>query len=416
MPTSACPIEEAPLPKEVIVPLMQHFGRRARPTVKQGDTVLAGQLIGEADGSFSANIHSPISGEVTALCRHPSPIGMSVLSVIIKADGDQRVQRMSTIQNPTKEQTIMRVKDAGIVGQGGAMFPSHIKLSPPSDCTIDTLVINGAECEPYLCADQRLMVEKTEELIRGIDLIKTALGIERAFIAIEKNKQDAIRALRLKATNAKVVALPTSYPQGAEKILIKKITGREVPPGKIPCNVGAVVFNVGTAFAIARAVDQGMPLVERIVTVCGAVEHPANLRVRIGTPFSDLLEHFGARTYEKVICGGPMMGISQGSLDVPVIKGTTGVLVLDNAESPPETTCIRCGRCLRNCPVNLAPTTLAHYIKNNRIDESKENGLLNCFECGACSYGCPSKIPLVHYFKYGKALIARRAQGKKAAA
>ncbi len=418
--TADKPIRKAGIPEVLYVPLQQHAGAPASPLVKRGDKVLAGQKIGEINGFISANIHAPTSGKVKNILDHPHPVaGRSTPAVIIEADGEDswvELKEREDYLNTAPSDIVEIVREAGIVGMGGAAFPTHVKLSPPADKPIEFVIINGAECEPYLTADDRLMREYADEIADGSYLVLKAVNARRGFVGIENNKPEAIKEMRRafkKFPQFEVVELPTKYPQGSEKHLIKAILGREVPSGGLPMDVGVVVQNVGTARAIYQAVRFGRPLIERVTTLTGdAVAGPGNYMVRIGTPFRSLIEEGGGFKEDpaKVINGGPMMGIAQYSLDVPVIKGTSGIVVFSakNVVLTQEGPCIRCGRCLDVCPMFLMPTTMAKLIKAGRFDDARKIGLFDCIECGSCSYVCPSNIPLVQYFKYGKAELRLR--------
>jgi len=371
-------------------------------------------------------VHSSVSGKVVAIEPRLHPGGQQVVSVVIESDGrdalDESIKPQGDIDSLSKDAIIDIIKEAGIAGLGGAAFPTHVKLLPPPDKKIDLVIINGAECEPYLTCDHRLMVEKPEDVVYGTRAIMKALGVDKAVIAIENNKADAIAAI-LKAASAypniDVVALKTKYPQGAEKQLIKALTGKEVPSGGLPSDVGTVVDNVGTAAAIAKAIKTGMPLIERVVTVTGkGIKEPKNLLARIGTPFAQLIEQCGGFSGQpgKVIMGGPMMGIAQFSLDVPVIKGTSGILVLNEqeAETPAAQTCIRCGRCVEACPMNLLPLFISQYALAGMYDKAEQYYALDCIECGCCSFECPAKRPLVESIRLAKrAILAKRRKAKQ---
>jgi electron transport complex protein RnfC len=415
-PTRLKPIEVAPLPQRVYILLSQHTGAPSKPVVKKGDQVRTGTVIGEPGGTISVPTHSSISGVVADCVELPHPLtGRPTLTVLIDGDGNDTLDDTIKEQNHsqiTPQEIIAAVRQAGIVGLGGAAFPTFFKLSPPREKPVDTLIINGCECEPFLTADHRLMLEKPGEIIAGTKFIAQALGVERVYIAIEDNKPDAIQALREAAegTGFRIVQLKTRYPQGAEKQLIKACLNREVPSGGLPADVGCIVQNVGTAFAVRNAVSFHRPLYERVVTVTGpGVREPKNLWVRIGTPVKNLIEFCGGYQGEpkKIIMGGPMMGIALGSDTVPVLKGTSGILVLNEVQELPEQDCIRCGRCIEACPMGLAPTRLNYSIRAKRWQQAKAEHLLDCIECGCCAYVCPAKIRLVHSFKFGKAEIAR---------
>ena len=417
-PTQASMILDMPLPEKVIIPLSQHTGAPAEPIVSVEDEVKAGQKIGEAQGYVSVPVHASISGKVTAIEPHLHPLGGELPAIVIEGDGqDNWAERPPGAEIGPQSDTkllLEAIREAGMVGLGGAAFPTHVKLAPPEGKLIDTFILNGAECEPYLTADHRLMVEKTDQIINGANLIFKILGCKRGFIGIEANKPDALATMRERVRNEPnfdVVTLQVKYPQGAEKQLIFAIAKREVPSGGLPLDVGCVVQNVGTAKAVNDAIVDGKPLVERVVTVTGPiVNEPQNLMVRIGTPFSALLKRCGGTSQEpgKLIMGGPMMGLAQASAEVPVIKGTSGLLVLpaDQALIPEPQACIACARCVDTCPMKLVPTELAKLIQQARYKEAENLGVLDCMECGTCSYVCPSKINLVHLFKFAKAKIS----------
>ncbi len=408
-------IETMPLPEKVIIPLQQHIGSPAEPIVQKGDSVKTGQPVGKCNSFVSVPPHASISGTVTAVEPRPHPLGTDVLSVVIESDGnDKWVSSIKFDKDYMKlsvDDMKNRIQKAGLAGMGGAAFPTHVKLSPPKDKPVDIFILNGAECEPYLTSDHRLMLERTDEILKGLKIIMKILNLKRAIIGIEKNKQDAIKIMRAKTASTKsisVVSLNVKYPQGAEKQLIKALTGREVPPGKLPMDVGCLVHNVGTSLAIYDAVSSNKPLIERVVTVTGpGIKTPKNLLVRIGTPFKNLIDFCGgySETAGKLINGGPMMGISQVTDEVPVIKGTSGILVLGKKDSDlkPEGVCICCARCVDVCPMRIMPNHIATYVEYGRYDEARSMGLLDCIECGTCSFICPAKRNLVHWIKFGKA-------------
>ncbi len=412
-------IKDMPLAAEIVIPLSQHAGAPAEPLVKKGDKVLRGQKIGEAKGFISACIHSSTSGEVTDVKNYPHPLGRNVISVFIKPDGEDKWACLPSgedLEKISKEDIISRIKEAGIVGLGGAAFPTHVKLSPPKGSKIDTLIINAVECEPYLTADYRLMLEETEKVILGTRIFLKALGIERAVIAVESNKPKAIQKLSSligKDKQIELMVMETKYPQGSEKQLIEALTKREVPIGKLPLDVGVVVQNVGTACASVDAVIGGRPLIDRVLTVTGSnVKQPSNLRVRLGTKFSDVISFCGG-TFEdpkKVIMGGPMMGIAVPGIEVPVIKGTSGILLLKNSEVSFEEPgpCIRCGKCVDVCPMGLAPGRFVEYGETKDLDSALEDSIMNCMECGSCSFSCPARRPMVHWIKLVKSQIAKQ--------
>jgi electron transport complex protein RnfC len=412
--TEKLAIEHLLIPQKVIIPLSQHIGAPAKPVVKKGDRVLLGQMIGEASGFVSSTIHSSVSGIVQTVGPFSHPSGKQVIAVEIENDGLDEPVAFTPFENwrdVAPGELIQKVQAAGIVGMGGAGFPTHVKLSPPSNKTIDTLIINGAECEPFLTADHRLMLERTEHLLTGILILRKILNASNCFIGIEENKADAIDTIMSmlndqKFKEIKLARLKVKYPQGGEKQLITAITAREVPSGGLPMDAGCVVQNVGTAIAVYDAVIQGIPLFERVITVCGpVVKNPKNFLVRIGTPIRMLLE--AATTdlsvAKKVIMGGPMMGNTQSDLDAPVIKSTSGIVVLDTVQSAVrQYPCINCGHCVRACPIHLIPSRLAKFVEKEKTEEAIEWNIMDCIECGSCTYVCPSKINLVHFMQLGK--------------
>lgn len=415
--TSQIPIKEMPLPKTVVIPLSQHTGSASRPTVKPGDFVKTGQLIAEATGFVSANLHASVSGMVRAIEPHPHPCGYNVESIIIDSDNNDEAVgfKERDYEKLRPEEIIEIIKDAGIVGLGGAAFPTYVKLLPPKEKKIDSVIINGCECEPFLTADHRVMIEHTEEVLKGLKIIMKVLNVQNGLIAIEDNKNDAIKEFSelLKAQkNIKVVRLKSRYPQGAEKMLIKAILNREVPSGGLPFDVGCLVQNVQTAMAIYQAVCKGKPLYERIITVTGNVKKPANLKVRIGTLISEIIDFCGgfAGEVKKVIIGGPMMGIAQSNLNVPVVKGFTGLVILTEKESRSyeSSNCIRCGSCIDVCPMCLVPMMISRLVEKKTYDGLKDYRPTDCIECGCCAYVCPAKIHLVQNIKMAKALIIQK--------
>jgi len=418
------PVETAPLPDRIIVPLSQHIGAPAKPLVKKGDQVKAGQAVAEAAGFVSAPIHASTSGTVKKIDLFPHPMGTLQPAIEIEVDGDDSwIEGLEGFDDPfTADPTALRKKivECGIVGLGGATFPTHVKLSPPPEVSIDSIILNGVECEPYLTADHRLMLESPEKILNGLKVILTIFGLDRGYVGIEMNKPDAIELMDRLAKEkgfAAVVPLQVKYPQGAEKQLIKAVLDREVPSAALPMAVGAVVQNVATAAAIWDAAASGRPLVERILTVTGpGINEQKNLRVRTGTPIKHLVDLCGGLTQDaaKVILGGPMMGISQHTLDVPAIKGTSGILCLTKsmaAKSEPPGPCIGCGRCVDACPMALMPTTIRSYIEHDMVAEADEYDALDCMECGSCSFGCPARLPLVQSIRYAKGrVLARRRE------
>lgn len=425
------PIETMPPPKQVVIPLSQHTGAPAKPVVAVGDEVKAGTLIAEPVGMISAAVHSSIAGKVKGIEHWVHPVlPVPTKAVIIEAaetdELDPAIKPRSEreIENLTPEEIRNIVRDAGIVGLGGAAFPTSVKITPPKDAEIDTLIINGAECEPFLTADDRLMREKPEGIIRGARILAKVLGLEGACIAIEHNKPEAIRIVSEAASKvwpaAEVLTVRTKYPQGAEKQLISAILGREVPAGGLPFMVGVVVQNAGTAFAVYEAVAKRKPLYERVITVTGpGIAEPKNLLVRIGTIAADVIEYCGGLTPSatKFISGGPMMGIAQSTLEVPIIKGTSGMLFLDGSRSlfkvSEEVNCLRCGHCVGICPMKLVPAEIARMAEYEKLEAAERWGILDCMECGSCAFVCPSGRRLVQWIKYGKMLIFAERSRKK---
>lgn len=415
------PIEELKVPDRVVVPLSQHIGAPCEATVSPGDKVGKGDRVGQATGFVSVDVHAPISGVVKAVGLFPHPLGRPLPAVEIESDGEDtwtdKLKPHEDSMDLSPEALKEIIRDMGIVGMGGAAFPTHVKFSPPKEKPIDTLIINGAECEPYLTADHRLMLEETENIIEGTRIAMRILGVNRGIIAIESNKPDAIEKMKVLTEDIpelEVVGLKVRYPQGAEKQLIKTLLNREVPfSGGLPMDVGVIVQNVGTLSAIYKAVRFGRPLIERITTVTGSgVREPKNLRARIGTPIKALIEACGGVTSEvgKIIMGGPMMGVSQYSLEVPVVKGTSGILVqpLSEVEEGVAHPCIRCGSCVRACPARLMPTTLGVLAQLDMFEEAQRYDVMDCIECGCCNYVCPAKIPLVQLLRYAKAEVLTR--------
>jgi electron transport complex protein RnfC len=410
------PVEALPLPARVCIPLSQHTGAPSKAVVTKGDSVRTGTLIGEPAGRISAATHSSVSGTVADVSDLPHPLtGRRGPAVVIDSDGADALDdniRERDYSVFTTEQMVEAIRMAGIVGMGGAAFPTYFKLAPPKEKPIDILLLNGCECEPFLTSDHRVMLEDTAEVVEGAQIMARVLGVKDVVVAVEDNKPDAIKALSSAAGNSgiKVKALKTKYPQGAEKQLIKACLGREVPSGGLPMDVRCVVQNVGTAVAVRQALKFNRPLYERVTTVTGpAVKEPKNLRVRIGTPVKDLIAYCGGYQGEigKVVMGGPMMGIAVDADDVPVVKGTSGVLVLPLAATVfEEHDCIRCGRCIEACPMGLAPLRLSNLARRRKFEAAKDENLRDCIECGCCAYACPARIRLVHQIKFAKSELA----------
>ena len=419
-------IQNMEVPAQVVVPLGQNLGAPSKPLLKRGDKVKTGQLIAEAGGFISSCVHSPVSGTILKLDNIMDVSGYRRPAFIIKVEGDEwmaDIDRSDTLVekfNLTSEEIISKVKNAGIVGMGGAAFPTHVKLMVPPGKKADYLIINGVECEPYLTADHQLMLEKGNEIIVGTKILMRALKVEKAVIGIENNKPDAITLmteLAAKEEGISVQPLKVKYPQGGEKQLIKAITGREVPSGKLPIEVGCVVQNVGTTFAVYEAVTKNKPLIERVVTVTGKkLKNPSNLKVRIGTSVKELVEMVGGlpENTGKIIGGGPMMGKALATLDVPVVKGTSGILLMPESASHRvvESPCIRCSRCTQVCPMGLEPFLLSRLARIANYEVAEREKVMDCIECGSCQYTCPANIPLLDYLRLGKnkvgALIRER--------
>ena len=422
--SASAPISEPPLPAKVTIHLSQHIGSPSTPVVTVGTEVLTGQIIAEASGFVSINQHASISGKVTAIDRFPHPCGTTSLAIQITGDGkDNWVEQSDDedfLQLPAGE-IKSRIAAAGICGMGGAGFPTHVKLSPPEDKPIDTVILNGVECEPYLTSDYRLMLEQGSEIISGLKLIMKTVNAKKGIIGIEANKPEAIALMQklLKGeSNLEVVGLKLRYPQGAEKQLIYAATKRKVPAGGLPMAVGVVVQNVGTAFAVYEAVRYRKPLIERVITVTGApLKTPMNLKARIGTPFSELVEFCGGATIPvgKIISGGPMMGFALPNLDATMGKGSSGLVLLNekDADLQEEKNCLRCARCVDVCPMNLLPSRIAVAVKYNDLNMAVEAGLNDCMKCGSCAFVCPAQIRLVQWIDTGKIRYAEAQRAKK---
>jgi len=405
-------IEKMPLPAKVYIPLNQHLGKICTPEVKAGDSVLTGQRIAAAQAHVYAPIHASVSGKVLAIQEWPHPVWGRSAAIIIESDGqdNSKIKNQKSkeeIERLTPEQIREIVLGAGIVGMGGASFPTHIKLNPPKP--VDTLIINGAECEPYLTADSRLMTEKAYEIILGAGLVARCLGVKKVYLVIEENKPEAIIALRQALGNKdyELRVLKSEYPQGGEKQLIKNVLRKEVPRGKLPFDIGVVVQNVATCFAIYEAVYLDKPLYERVITVSGScLGHPKNLLVRLGTPIKEIISYCGPLKEEpaKIIIGGPMMGVAQYTQEVPVIKSTTGILLFNKKEAATreELFCIRCGACVRECPAGLMPCLINLASEKELWSQAKNYGANDCIECGLCNYVCPANRRLVQSIRRAK--------------
>ncbi len=418
--TEHVPIRRMPFPKRIALPLRQNAGKPARCLVRKGDRVERGDMIAEADGYMSVPVHASAAGTVVDIDWWPHPDGSMAETVIIDVERFSpqipRPRIVPTWEGLTPDQVRAEVQHGGVVGLGGAAFPTHVKLAPPKDFPIEWLLVNGAECEPYLTTDHRTMVEYPERVHFGIRIMMQCLGVKRAVIGVEKNKPDAIEALeRTKPTDLDITVQPlvVKYPQGAEKMLINVVTGHEVPSGKLPMHVGTVVQNVGSIATIAEIFETGLPLIERVVTVTGpGVKRPSNLIVPVGAQLGDVLEFCGGITDDaaEIVFGGPMMGTSQPDMRTPLTKGTTGVVVLTEAEVKPKRTypCISCGHCLDACPVFLNPSQLGKLAQAGRYEAMEEEHLADCMLCGSCSYVCPSNIPLSQMFALGKSALRRQ--------
>lgn len=424
--TAASPIVSSmPEPATVVIPLSQHIGAPCLPLVKVGDRVLEGQKIGDNENGLCAPVHSSIAGVVRAIEPRWNVSGLKVNSVIIDNDGSGEQcfsePYAGQIEDLTSEEIIRYARESGIVGMGGAAFPLHAKLQSALDRNVKTVIINGCECEPIITADHRAMVEYPRFIVQGVSLIKHCLNAEHAVICVESNKPDALATMRttVEGTEIIVMEMPTKYPQGGEKQLIRAVTGREVPPGKLPMDIGCAVFNVDTCASLYRAIFRGRPLLKRVVTVSGsAVVNPQNLLVRIGTSYRELFDFCGGFTEDpyKIVTGGPMMGIAQHSLEIPVVKNTSALLAYapDGGEEmfPPSDTCIRCGRCVAACPMRLQPTKIYENAVLDKFDVCADLHVQDCIECGCCAYVCPAKLYLVQAMRMAKSQIPREGAKK----
>ena len=418
--SAGLPITTLAMPHLLAVPMSQHLGAPAKPVVKPGDVVKKNQLIGESGGFISAPVHAPVAGKVTAIGETATASGRPCATVVIESDEQGEAESFPLIVDWSHANTptlLGRIGEAGIVGMGGAGFPTKVKLSPPAEKPIDTLILNGAECEPYLTSDHRMMLEYAKEIRAGAEIIRAVLGAKTVRVAIEDNKPDAIAAMEKAFEDIEgdvsIFVLKTSYPQGAEKQQIYSVTGREVPRGKLPMDVGCVVENVSTAYAVFDAVVNGQPLTRRVVSVTGdAVSAPANLLVPNGTSYADLIATCGGikGKVAKVISGGPMMGFAVNSQSVPTGKTTSGVLLLSAGAVSGYTSqaCISCGRCAEACPMRLVPSEISQFVEAEDIDNAEQVCLMDCIECGSCAYVCPAHRPLVHHYRRGKAIVAAK--------
>ncbi len=422
--TEKKPIEEY-LPKgDLVFPLSQHIGAPCTALVKKGDRVLVGQKIGEAGGFVSAPIYSSVSGTVKNVEPRMTSMGTKAMSIIVENDNLYEAVEKAEERDYEKlsnDEIVSIIKEAGIVGMGGATFPTHVKLTPPKDKTIDSIIVNAAECEPYLTCDHRLMLEDGQKIVEGLKIILKLFPEAKGYIGIENNKPDAIEAMtKLTANESRieVKALKTKYPQGAEKQLIYAVTKREVPSGKLPADVSCIVQNVGTVYQIYKSVVQGEPLIERIVTVTGeAIKEPKNLKVKLGTSVQELIEEACGGFKEapvKVISGGPMMGMTISTIEVPVTKGTSGILALtkDMAVLPDTSNCIRCGKCVEACPMNLLPTKLQSLSQRNELEVFESFHGLDCIECGCCTFVCPAKKNILQSIRVAKRAVLANKRKK----
>ena len=416
--------ETMPDPSQVIIPLSQHIGKPAKVNVKKAEEIKVGQVVAEQDGFISSPIHSSVAGKVFKIASNPNVGGNPKEAIIIKpAPSEEEAVTFEKLdpETVTPDQIRERVKEAGIVGQGGAAFPTFVKLMPPEGKQIDAVILNGCECEPYLTRDYRFMLEYPAEIISGLKLITKALGITKGMIGIEVNKPEAIKVMEEATKNEpdiSVVPLQTKYPQGAEKMLIVACTGKEVPAGKLPLDVGAVIQNIGTAIAVHDAIVNGLPQTVAALTVSGkGIKEPKNLFVKVGTPLQEVIDFCGGLNDEavKVVAGGPMMGVAQYDFSAPVTKATSGVLALTKEEvnATVETTCLRCGKCVDHCPLGLVPTKLSRFSQLERFEDAEDYNITTCMECGTCTYCCPANIPLVQWIRFGKSEVIKIQRERK---
>lgn len=422
--TADCPIQYLPLPQSAVIPVSQHIGAPANIIVNKGDSIKTGQVIAESKGFVSAFIHSSVSGKVNKIDTIIDTTGYRQTAIFIDVEGDEwvdtidRSDEIVTDINISSEEILKRCLNSGIVGMGGATFPSHVKLTVPAGKKCDVLIINGVECEPFLTSDHRLMIERGEEVLIGTTILMKALNVTRAIVGIENNKKDAVDHLTKLATGLKgitVQPLKVKYPQGAEKQLIKALINREVPSGRLPLDVNTVVHNVGTAFAVYEAVQKNKPLFERVVTVTGkSVVKPGNYIVRIGTPVSKLIDAAGGVPEDtgKIVSGGPMMGKALTNIDVPVVKGTSGIILFPQTESERKAMepCIRCSKCVLACPLNLEPFLLMTLSMKGMFERAEKERITDCMECGSCSFECPASRPLLDYIRLGKSTVIKMAR------
>ena len=413
-------LKDADRPTEVVIPLQQHIGAPLKPLVEKGEHVDMGQKIGDTDSFVAAPVHTSVSGVVKDIKEVMTASGDKTLSVIIEADDKdtvaEGVKSHGELEDLTPDEIRKIVRESGIAGMGGAMFPTHVKLSVPEDKEVDYFVLNGAECEPYLTVDHRMMIERPNDIVYGMKALMKAVDVKKGFIGIEDNKPDAIEAMRKAVADEsglEVKVFETKYPQGGEKMMIKAALDREVPVGGLPLDVGVVVNNITTAVAVTEAIKTGMPLIHRTVTVTGnGIEEPQNFTCKIGTKIEDLIEQSGGfkGAPGKIVLGGPMTGSAQHSLEVPIVKGTSGILVLpeDEVDEFEPKPCISCARCVDSCPMSLVPVNLAKYAEHEMYEKMEEYNIQNCIQCGSCSYICPANRPLLHNIKIGLAELAAK--------
>lgn len=422
--TAELEVVRIPTPSKVVIPMQQHIGAPCEPVVKVGDEVAVGQLIGDSDKFVSAPIHASVSGTVTAIGDIKMPNGSVSKAVTIESDGEMRLwEGIKPPKVETREDLIKAVRDSGLVGLGGAGFPTHVKLNFPPDKNIDTLVVNAAECEPYITVDYRECMENSWDILSGVYALKELLGFKQVIIAAEDNKPEAFKVLGKIADHdadiddsVKLMVLESKYPQGAEKMMVQSATGRRVPPGKLPADVGCVVMNVASVAFISRYLKTGKPLVSRSLTVDGsAIAEPKNVRVPVGTDIGEIIDFCGGFKGEpcKILTGGPMMGLAIVGTDLPVLKQNNAILAFtaDDAVLKPETDCIRCGRCVAACPMSLMPTNIVKAAKIKDVDALKRAGVTVCMECGSCAFACPAGKPLVQHMRLAKAIL--REEGNK---
>lgn len=421
------PLRNARRPNKVIIPLQQHIGAPCQSLVEKGEHVQIGQKIGDNEAFVSAPIHASVSGTVEEIKKVRTPGGEQIQAVVISADSeDEEIKRIDQPRGDYKDFTPKElrniIREAGIVGMGGAMFPTHVKLSVPEEKEVDYFILNGAECEPYLTVDHRIMIERPEDVLFGMQNMMKAAGVKKGFIGIENNKPEAIESMKnvvKEVEGIEVKVFETKYPQGGEKMMIKAALGREVPAGGLPLDVGVIVNNVTTAVAVAEAVKEGKPLIERTITVTGhGIQEPGNFMYRIGTIIEELIQEAGGFKGQpgKIILGGPMTGFSQPDTAVPAVKGTSGIVVQprDEVINFAPQPCIKCARCVDSCPQYLVPVQLSNFAERDMIDELEDYNVLNCIECGSCSYICPAGKPLLHNIKLGKAAVmARRRENNE---